>query len=73
MSEERKLEAVVIPIAAMDACMRLMDGEDHYPGLKFAGNHDSYEKLRQDINLVAETLAKILLESKTIGIPSAEN
>ena len=66
MSDEREtyIAGVRIKITkeAMGACARLLDDQDHYPGLKFTGNKDSYKRLRADIDLVTGTLSEIFLE-----------
>jgi hypothetical protein len=53
---------IKISTDAMEACTRLLDNKDHYPGLKFTGERDSYNRLRKDIHLVAETLGDVFLE-----------
>lgn len=46
---------------AAEAAARLLDAVDHYPGLKFVGNKESYEKLKHDIELVSEEYSELFL------------
>lgn len=56
------LAQVTLPKEAIRACMRLMGDDNPYPGLRFTGSKLAYKRLRDDIDLVAGTLGKIIQE-----------
>lgn len=46
---------------AAEAAERLLDDLNHYPGLKFGGDHESFKKFKADILLLAEEYAELFL------------
>lgn len=46
---------------AAEAAARLIDDQNHYPDLKFAGNMESFKKFRSDVELVADEYAQLFL------------
>jgi hypothetical protein len=53
---------VKISPEAIHACHRLLAEDDPYPGLEFSGNMESYNRMRDDVELIAQTLFKMLRE-----------
>lgn len=52
---------VAIPVDALEAAARLLD--DHsYGEIRLGGDPEVYKKFVEDVNLVAETLAKMVVK-----------
>lgn len=59
---------------AIQACHRLTADRNAYPGLQFSGDKKSYSLFRHDVTLVAETMARMMMEiSKHIQGGGYEN